>query len=464
MSKAQSSFYSEADDELLVSYLDGELGSAERIQVERRLASDESFRKRMIGLQQSWELLDELPRAELDAELMASTLSMAVQEVISDSATFRQLRSSYLRRHFTILLTICCLAIGGFLTIAIPSWIRHTRMLSDLLVVQDLDLYRYADSVPFIRQLQREQVWLANRENTTSTAADRSLGQKAQEQLRKARSLPEIRDALKLFPNELRSQISKNRDQFQMLPAAEQRQFRQLHREFSHQPDFEQLFQTLVAYEEFLADLTPLQRATLTKKPSEERIAEIKKEVANRRSSPRMMPRDGLRREDYRLITFWVGGYLNNHEQEFLALLNEEQRARIERIEGPRFQAIQKMEMILKLLESEPGRQVPFPEPTKEEKRQLLERLSVRAVAEVERRLREHDNQMSPLIRDWFFQEIVKPRLDNPPFRGRERDWGPRGPIERQPGNGPPPLPHERAIHIPPDAQEPRRPEGFPVP
>ena len=49
------------DDELLVAYLDGELDSEMRSDLEQRLMDDASLRSRLQTLQRGWDWLDELP-------------------------------------------------------------------------------------------------------------------------------------------------------------------------------------------------------------------------------------------------------------------------------------------------------------------------------------------------------------------------------------------------------------------
>ena len=63
--------------EELVAYLDGELEPARQLQVERRLADDADYRGELIRLQRSWDLLDQLPRADTDEEFTKSTITMA---------------------------------------------------------------------------------------------------------------------------------------------------------------------------------------------------------------------------------------------------------------------------------------------------------------------------------------------------------------------------------------------------
>jgi len=63
-------------DEELVAYLDGELDSQATKRLEDLLASDEPARKRLSQLANSWELLDQLPRATVDDLFTRTTVKM----------------------------------------------------------------------------------------------------------------------------------------------------------------------------------------------------------------------------------------------------------------------------------------------------------------------------------------------------------------------------------------------------
>lgn len=67
---------SEADDELLTSYLDQELSPDERASFERRLVDDEPLRQRLAEMRRAWDMLDELPETPFTPNFTQSTLEM----------------------------------------------------------------------------------------------------------------------------------------------------------------------------------------------------------------------------------------------------------------------------------------------------------------------------------------------------------------------------------------------------
>ncbi|MEM8677936.1 MAG: hypothetical protein AAGF97_01155 [Planctomycetota bacterium] len=131
-------------DEHLVAYLDGELDREAQEAVESQLAADERLRHRLVQLEQSWNLLDRLPRAELGEEFAQTTVTLAAGD-LTPSRTGRPRWQIW---------TLA--AAMGFAAAAIPfQWIRR-QQLRDLPVIQNIELYRVADSVQFLQQLEAE--------------------------------------------------------------------------------------------------------------------------------------------------------------------------------------------------------------------------------------------------------------------------------------------------------------------
>ena len=83
------------DDELLVSYLDGELDERCRKSVESRLVRELNFQKRLQALQTGWEWLDELPVESTDEQLVESTIEL----VVADLAPKSKSRAAWTGKH-----------------------------------------------------------------------------------------------------------------------------------------------------------------------------------------------------------------------------------------------------------------------------------------------------------------------------------------------------------------------------
>jgi anti-sigma factor RsiW len=134
--------------EQLAAYLDGELDEFERQQVEQRLGHDEALRRRMLDLERSWELLDFLPRDEADERFAATTLSM----IALRTAEAERASDSWVRRMPKVW-PLAAAATLGFALAGGPLYMARRAALRDVPVVENIDLYRYADSLEFLRQL-----------------------------------------------------------------------------------------------------------------------------------------------------------------------------------------------------------------------------------------------------------------------------------------------------------------------
>ena len=64
------------DTDELVAYLDGELSADECRRVERRLASDADYRRRLTELEQAWSALEALPPTMVDDDFARTTIEM----------------------------------------------------------------------------------------------------------------------------------------------------------------------------------------------------------------------------------------------------------------------------------------------------------------------------------------------------------------------------------------------------
>ena len=146
------------NDEALVAYLDGELSAEQRMHVELQLAKDANYRQQLSQLQQSWDLLDALSKAETDEELTRSTIAMVAQDQRTATADRKGLASLYgrLPRHW---MTLAVAALIGFLAIRLPMHAGRQQELRDLPIAHNLDLYRYAEGVDFLERLQAEGIF-----------------------------------------------------------------------------------------------------------------------------------------------------------------------------------------------------------------------------------------------------------------------------------------------------------------
>jgi anti-sigma factor RsiW len=141
--------------ENLVAYLDGELSSGERQRLELRLARDPACRFELARLEQTWNLLDQLPRAVPDDTFTRSTVEMVALRAAEDR---RDEHGRLGVRRVAWGLGLVAAAAAGFLAI----WLRpndNERLLRDLPVIQELDALQQAGSYEFLELLVERKVF-----------------------------------------------------------------------------------------------------------------------------------------------------------------------------------------------------------------------------------------------------------------------------------------------------------------
>lgn len=143
--------------EELVAYLDGELDEASSERVVQQLDRDPNYRRRLEDLQQAWEMLDELPRAQPADQFARTTIEMVAVSAERELAQSRD--RSMRQRTYSLLIGLAVVLAAMLAGFGITRWSipdPDEELLRDLPVIENLDLYAYADDIEFLRQLQRE--------------------------------------------------------------------------------------------------------------------------------------------------------------------------------------------------------------------------------------------------------------------------------------------------------------------
>ena len=145
------------DQEALVAYLDGELDAAGTRQVEERLAHDGVYRQLLQELQQSWDLLDELPQTVPDKALTRTTVEMVALQAAAEvqQEQPRATRQRRWRQALAAAVAATALLLGF---VGIRAWLDrpNRQLLRDLPVIERVDLYQYVDDVTFLEKLNEE--------------------------------------------------------------------------------------------------------------------------------------------------------------------------------------------------------------------------------------------------------------------------------------------------------------------
>ncbi|HRX80276.1 MAG: hypothetical protein H6821_02385 [Planctomycetaceae bacterium] len=144
-------------DEELVAYLDGELDVEAASRFDARLASDAALREKLKQHQQTWDLLDELPRADVGDRFTQTTVEMVAVSVagqVEDAGrqVARRAQFSWLFGGAVALVA----AAAGYGLITSITTASNQQLVKDLRVLENLDEYRAVEDIEFLRALERE--------------------------------------------------------------------------------------------------------------------------------------------------------------------------------------------------------------------------------------------------------------------------------------------------------------------
>ncbi len=148
-------------EEELVAYLDGELDDAANARIERRLADDSQYRLRLQKLQRAWDMLELLPQSKASEAFTQSTVEMVTVKVTHD---IEQARGSWFGKEQLLwIATVAGILVGlmiGFVVTRTVVTADNRRLVRDLPVIENFDLYYHVDTIEFLRQLDAEQIFV----------------------------------------------------------------------------------------------------------------------------------------------------------------------------------------------------------------------------------------------------------------------------------------------------------------
>ncbi len=143
--------------EELVAYLDGELDAEAARRLDARLAEDAALRDKLEQHRRAWELLDELPRTDVDAQFTQTTVEMVAVSMADEVDDAGRLDAR--RTKFGWLIgggVTVAASLAGYALIASIASAPDRQLVKDIRVVENLDEYRAVEDIEFLRALERE--------------------------------------------------------------------------------------------------------------------------------------------------------------------------------------------------------------------------------------------------------------------------------------------------------------------
>lgn len=137
--------------EELVAYLDGELAFEEVSALEQRLADEPRLREQLQVLQSTWDVLDHLDSPQTSPAFTSTTLGLVVQQVQADRGRIAGVPRGVLAAAWIVgMVAVASLA---FLWAHFRGRAPEQRLLRDLPVIENVDLYAHAADVDFLLAL-----------------------------------------------------------------------------------------------------------------------------------------------------------------------------------------------------------------------------------------------------------------------------------------------------------------------
>jgi len=239
------------DDELLVSYLDGELSREDETDLENRLVASETLRARLQTLQSGWDLLDDLPEATPSLKLVESTLEMAVSD-LEDIKTSQPWVLPTLKWPLIVLVT-SLLGIGAAFGVSqsIKSQ-TYKQQLDDLAIVENLDAYLRGGDIELMRLLASSENW------ASMVSAGREIDEFIPGNPNAVSETPleEREEVVQKLPIEKLSQLNLRWERFNALSQEDQEKVRRTAAAVRSQPDSELLLNTMQIYAIWSQSLT----------------------------------------------------------------------------------------------------------------------------------------------------------------------------------------------------------------
>jgi hypothetical protein len=309
-------------DEDLVAYLDGELDDATSKRLEERLANDESARQRLRALAVSWDLLDHLPRSATDESFTRTTVELIAVEARKDvEAEQAAIPTRKRRRWIGGIIAGLAAAMIGFVAVIVAWPDENERLLRDLPIVQNFELYDVTpeiDGIKFLQDLESKELFVGDAaENVspagTETSAD---GSPAREVLAARRAEVESLSA------DEKNDLRKLYERFRTLPKEEQERLRAFDVALRAEMDEARLRAVLASYHNWLPTLSPLERANLLKMSKDDAIKEIqrlKQEQLERFARSGGSRQGPLEKSDVDKIESFVQDWAWNKRDEILA-------------------------------------------------------------------------------------------------------------------------------------------------
>ncbi|MDH3717633.1 MAG: hypothetical protein OES79_05875 [Planctomycetota bacterium] len=316
--------------EAVTAYLDGELDAEGSREIEDRLSRDAPFRSRLQRLQQSWDLLEELPRVEADPNFAATTVEVVAVTVREDASQPSNGRGSILLRQVGMLIgaTLAACLVGFLVTTGVAGLFKASgviadaddQLLRDLPVLQHLDKYLVAEDLQFLRALHEHP--------PASTILD-AVVDADQQAVLTDQPLRQRRARVEQMSQRDKHALAVNQQRFAAFEPLQQERLRTFHQQLMQDDQRDELVTTLDAFYHWYKQLAPEQRAQLRGRPDEQRLAYIDDLLAQQEQHMRW----DVARQDAQAAVRWLQDLAVRYREQLTRELSAAERRRLEQLD-----------------------------------------------------------------------------------------------------------------------------------
>lgn len=269
-------------DELLVSYLDGELNETERADLEERLIAEDQLRSRLTELQSGWEMLDSLPQTSVNEDFARTTVELVAARESTMLQAQRRIRP-WKQIGWLSLVVVGSLACGlaGY---AIPVQIKNNEYrerLEMLPLAEHLDAFLADIDLKIIEELANDKTWkesmqLANEAGGISNPASLDL---------ERRELDDRIEVIQKAERDIQVDISTNWDRLNSLNKERLEKVESRAQAIREMQNPSLILSTLDQYSRWWQQLSPGTQDEILKAEDDKKLEVIQREV--RKSSRR---------------------------------------------------------------------------------------------------------------------------------------------------------------------------------
>ncbi|HMO15953.1 MAG TPA: hypothetical protein PKD64_17750 [Pirellulaceae bacterium] len=324
--ESDAEFNANADDALLVAYLDGELSDAESLGLERRLSSEPDLCERLYSLQKSWDLLDSLPTKTIDHSFTRSTIELVIEEELRNSRRSKQIRFSWAARVAAALLLFAVSVSLSYGYARYQQAAPHRELANKLEFLEISDLYGVIPSIEFLERL--------NESGVLPETWFRDLEQLQEEVIETApQSVSQSRQRLEDMNMEQLLDLRSKKDSLEKESKTEQVRRQNLHLQLMQHPQHERLLTVAEEFKRWLSTIEASERIQLLGEEDLDKQFELIAKIRSRQEARYfgLVGATALPAKDVQPFSEWVEQLVKLRAEDYVNRLARNVRQNVER-------------------------------------------------------------------------------------------------------------------------------------